>query len=75
MNEADPCREYVVPGHVKAVWDTAPRSIAEQRIFTDGRVFLVRGKPNRGKQKQADYLLRYNAMLPAIFDRAFQGEL
>ena len=64
MNEADTCREYVVPGLVEAGWDTAPHSIAEQRIFTDGRVFLVRGKPKRGKQKKADYLLRYTRDFP-----------
>lgn len=64
MNEADTCREYVVPGLVNAGWDAAPHSIAEQRVFTDGRVFLVRGKPKRGKQKKADYLLRYTRDFP-----------
>jgi len=59
MNEAETCREYVVPLHVEAGWDNAPHLIAEQRVFTDGRVFLVCGKPKRGKQKKADYLLRY----------------
>ena len=64
MNEADTCREFVVPRLFEAGWDTAPHSIAEQRIFTDGRVYLVRGKPNRGKQKKADYLLRYTRDFP-----------
>lgn len=64
MNEADTCREYVVPRLVEVGWDTAPHSIAEQRIFTDGRVFLVRGKAKRGKQKKADYLLRYTRDFP-----------
>ena len=64
MNEADTCREYVVPGLVEAGWDNAPHSIAEQRIFTDGRVFVVRGKPKRGKQKKADYLLRHTRDFP-----------
>lgn len=64
MNEADTCREYVVPRLVQAGWDTMPHSIAEQRVFTDGRVFLVRGKPKRGKQKKADYLLRYTRDFP-----------
>ncbi len=64
MNEADTCREYVVPKLVEAGWDTAPHSIAEQRVFTDGRVYLVRGKPKRGKQKKADYLLRYTRDFP-----------
>lgn len=64
MNEADTCREYVVPRLVEAGWDTAPHSIAEQRIFTDGRVFVVRGKVKRGKQKKADYLLRHTRDFP-----------
>jgi type I restriction enzyme R subunit len=64
MNEADTCRQYVVPALVAAGWDSAPHSIAEQRIFTDGRVFLVRGKTLRGKQKKADYLLRYTRDFP-----------
>ncbi|MCA9093081.1 MAG: DEAD/DEAH box helicase family protein [Planctomycetaceae bacterium] len=64
MNEADTCREYVVPRLVEASWDNAPHSIAEQRAFTDGRVYLVRGKPKRGKQKKADYLLRYSRDFP-----------
>ena len=64
MNEADTCREFVVPRLLEAGWDAAPHSIAEQRIFTDGRVYLVRGKPNRGKQKKADYLLRYTRDFP-----------
>jgi type I restriction enzyme R subunit len=64
MNEADTCREYVVPRLIEAGWDNTPHSIAEQRIFTDGRVFLVRGKPKRGKQKKADYLLRYTRDFP-----------
>ena len=59
MNEADTCWEYVVPRLIEAGWDNAPHSIAEQRIFTDGRVFVVRGKPKRGKQKKADCLLRH----------------
>lgn len=64
MNEADTCREYVSPRLIQAGWDAAPHSIAEQRIFTDGRVYLVRGKPKRGKQKKADYLLRYTRDFP-----------
>ena len=64
MNEADTCREYVVPGLVDAGWDNAPHSIAEQRVFTDGRVFVVGGKVKRGKQKKADYLLRYTRDFP-----------
>jgi type I restriction enzyme R subunit len=64
MNEADTCRAYVVPRLVAAGWDIEPHSIAEQRSFTDGRVYLVRGKPKRGKQKRADYLLRYTRDFP-----------
>ncbi len=64
MNEADTCREYVVPKLVDSGWDSAPHSITEQRSFTDGRVFVIRGKVQRGKKKRADYLLRYTRDFP-----------
>jgi len=57
--EADTCRKYVVPKLVDAGWDTEPHSLAEQRTFTDGRIFVAGTNTRRGKQKRADYLLRY----------------
>jgi type I restriction enzyme R subunit len=33
----------------------------EQRTFSDGRVIFVGGKAKRGRQKRADYILRYRA--------------
>lgn len=59
VTEADTCRRYVVPKLQAAGWDTPPHSINEQRTFTDGRVLFVGGKARRGKQKRADYLLRF----------------
>jgi hypothetical protein len=60
LNEADTCRKLVVPKLQEAGWDTDPHSIAEQRTFTDGRIFpLPNGSAKRGKPKRADYLLRY----------------
>jgi type I restriction enzyme R subunit len=56
-NEADTCRQYVLPGLQAAGWDKAPRSIREQRTFTDGRVILAGRFARRGPQKRADYLL------------------
>ena len=38
--------------------------INEQRTFTDGRVVFVGGRAKRGKQKRADYILRYSADYP-----------
>jgi type I restriction enzyme R subunit len=38
--------------------------INEQRSFTDGRVVFVAGRAKRGKQKRADYILRYRADYP-----------
>jgi type I restriction enzyme R subunit len=59
-NEADTCRRFVVPKLQAAGWDSDPHSIAEQRTFTDGRIFPLRdGRGKRGKPKRADYLLRY----------------
>lgn len=59
MNEADTCRKYVLPKLVDTGWETEPHSFTEQRTFTDGRIIPVGGKVRRGKQKRADYLLRY----------------
>src|ERR1019366_1710240 len=62
--EADTCRQFVVPKLQGAGWDDAPHAINEQRTFTDGRVLFVGGKPKRGKQKRADYILRYRPDYP-----------
>lgn len=64
MNEADTCRKYVVPKLQAAGWDDRPHAINEQRTFTDGRVVFVGGKARRGKQKRADYLLRFSPDFP-----------
>lgn len=64
MTEADTCRKFVVPKLQAAGWDDAPCAINEQRTFTDGRVLFVGGKPKRGKQKRADYILRYRPDYP-----------
>ena len=59
MNEADTCRKFVVPKLQAAGWDNRPHSINEQRTFTDGKIVFIGSKARRGKQKRADYLLRY----------------
>ncbi|MCL4707024.1 DEAD/DEAH box helicase family protein [bacterium] len=64
MNEADTCRKYVVPKLVEAGWDNDPHAINEQRTFTDGRIIPLGNKVRRGKQKRADYLLRYTRDFP-----------
>ena len=64
MNEADTCRKYVVPKLQAAGWDDRPHAINEQKSFTDGRVVFVGGKARRGRQKRADYLLRYSPDIP-----------
>jgi hypothetical protein len=50
----------------KAGWDDSPHMINEQRTFTDGRLIFVGGKARRGKQKRADYILRYTADYPRL---------
>lgn len=62
--EADTCRKFVVPRLQTAGWDDAPHAINEQRSFTDGRVIFVGGIPKRGKQKRADYILRFRPDYP-----------
>lgn len=64
MNEADTCRKLVVPKLQEAGWDDRPHAINEQRTFTDGRIVFVGGRARRGKQKRADYVLRYNPDFP-----------
>ena len=59
FTEADTCRKFVVPNLVAAGWDNEPHSFTEQRTFTDGRIIVSGGKVRRGKQKRADFLLRY----------------
>ena len=64
MNEADTCRKYVVPKLQAVGWDDRPHAINEQRTFTDGRIMFVGGKARRGRQKRADYVLRYCSEFP-----------
>jgi type I restriction enzyme R subunit len=64
VTEADTCRRFVVPRLQTAGWDGAPHAINEQRTFTDGRVMFIGGKAKRGRQKRADYILRYSADYP-----------
>ena len=64
MTEADTCRRFVVPRLQAAGWDTPPHLINEQRTFTDGRIIFTGGKARRGRQKRADYLLRYRPDFP-----------
>lgn len=58
-NEADTCRILITPKLIAAGWGTYPHSLTEQRTFTDGRIVVTGGKPKRGVQKKADYILRY----------------
>ncbi len=62
--EADTCRKEVIPKLVEAGWDQSPYAINEQRTFTDGRVVFVGGKARRGRQKRADFILRYRSDFP-----------
>lgn len=64
MSEADVCRKYVVPKLQAAGWENDPHSIAEQRVFTDGRIVVNQQGTRRKKQKRADYLLRYTRDFP-----------
>jgi type I restriction enzyme R subunit len=64
MNEADTCRKFVLPKLYEAGWDKSPYSFTEQKTFTDGRIILGKNGYKRGKQKRADYLLRYRRDFP-----------
>ena len=41
LTEADTCRLYVTPSLIEVGWDQSPHVIAEQRTFTDGRIYIV----------------------------------
>src|SRR6266542_945827 len=58
-NEADTCRNYVVPKLRAAGWDNDPHSIAEQHTFTDGRILVSGNATRRRPGRRSDYLLRY----------------
>ena len=80
MTEADTCRMFVVPRLQAVGWDSPPHLINEQRTFTDGRIIFTGGKARRGRQKRADYLLRYRPDFPiavveakAAYRQAGQG--
>jgi type I restriction enzyme R subunit len=59
MNEADTCRMLVRPKIEAAGWDDDLHAYNEQISFTDGRIIVAGTKVRRGKQKRADFLLRY----------------
>ncbi|MEZ4729136.1 MAG: type I restriction enzyme HsdR N-terminal domain-containing protein [Caldilineaceae bacterium] len=61
MNEADTCREYVLPKLQQASWEQAAHSITEQQAITDGRIVTLGQSAKRLKRKRPDYLLRYAA--------------
>ena len=73
MNEADTCRNYVVPLLQAAGWDAQPHRINEQVTFTDGRIILAGRQVKRGGQKRADYILRYTRDLPLAVVEAKAG--
>ncbi len=64
MNEADTCRQHVIPKLQAAGWDDEPHSIAEQRTITDGRIVPVGQGFVRKPPKRVDYLLRYRRDFP-----------
>ncbi len=57
LTEADTCREWVTPALRATGWGASPHAIGEQHAITAGRIVLVGGKPRRGKQRRADYIL------------------
>lgn len=65
LNEADTCREFVVPKLRAVGWDAEPHRISEQVTFTDGRIVVGgAGKGRRRAGKRADYVLRYRPDVP-----------
>lgn len=50
-NEANTCREYILPKLRAAGWDAEPRQIAEQVFFTDGRIVVSGSAARREPRK------------------------
>lgn len=63
-SEADTCRKFVVPRLQALGWDSEPRSIAEQRTITDGRIVPAGKGFIRKPPKRVDFLLRYTRDFP-----------
>lgn len=65
LNEADTCRQYVVPRLENAGWAPAgDHSFTEQDTFTDGRIVVTGSTTHRQRSKRTDYLLRYTRDFP-----------
>src|SRR5689334_22187863 len=74
-NEADTCRQFVVPKLQAAGWENEPHSIAEQRCFTDGRIVVSGNRATRRPGKRADYILRYTRDFPiAVVEAESEAE-
>jgi len=72
--EADTCRKLVAPKLQAAGWDNEPHSIAEQRRIV-GELDALQAEVDALKRLQAETAAELDALLPAILDRAFKGEL
>ena len=44
----------------QAGWNQSPHSVTPEETITNGRVIPLGKKARRGKQRRADYVLRYN---------------
>ena len=72
--EADTCRTYVVPKLQAAGWENEPHSIAEQRRIV-AELDALQAEVDALKRLQAETATELDALLPAVLDRAFKGEL
>ena len=61
-NEADTCRDYIVPRLRAAGW--SPEEIVEEHYFTDGRVVASLERHRREPGRRADYLLEIAPGVP-----------
>lgn len=75
LTEADTCREFVTPALQLAGWGKSPHAIGEQHAITAGRIALVGGKPRRGKQRRADYILYLRRDFPIAVVEAKEAGL
>jgi type I restriction enzyme R subunit len=74
LSEADTCRIHITPKLKEAGWKDD--QIAQERTFTDGRIIVVGRKCKRGRQKRADYILKYRHDFPiAVVEAKAENKL
>ncbi len=74
LSESDIKAKFITPALLKAGWDEQTQ-IRREVFFTDGRIFVKGNLTQRGKRKQADYILYYKPNIPIAIIEAKNNKL